>query len=422
MAGATRNARRQAPRLGLLVLAAACAAAQEPPGGPPDVTPPALVAVRPDSAAVLPGYRDPAVFTFDEVINERSGGRLEDLFLISPRPERVTASWKRTRVEVRPAGGWRPNAVYRVTLLPGITDLRSNRMRTGSELIFSTGIPIPHTRVAGTVINWAAGRIGIGALVEAIGPDSAVYYTKADSAGDFVLRALPVGSYALIATIDDNNNRQRDRREAFDSLPLRVDTTAADSTALLDLWAFVHDTVGPALTTVSRQDSITARLEFGQKLRPGEPAPDAVTARLLPDSTPVAVVAVWTPATYDSVHAAETSRDTSVAPGDTTRARRDTAAAPRDTAARPPRGGVGPRRAFGQPEPKPAAADTGRSARLLKQRPALIDVWMVRLAEPLARGGRYLFEARAANVNGVTTVARSVLAVPDSTAAAARRP
>lgn len=409
MAGATRNARRQAPRLGLLVLAAACAAAQEPPGGPPDFTPPALVAVRPDSGAVLPGYRSPAVFTFDEVINERSAGRLEDLFLISPRPARVTTAWKRTRIEVRPAGGWRPNAVYRVTLLPGIQDLRNNQMRTGGELIFSTGIPIPSTRVAGTVINWAAGRVGVGALVEAIGPDSAVYYTKADSAGDFVLRALPAGAYALIATIDDNNNHQRDRREAFDSVPLRVDTTAAaDSTALLDLWAFVHDTVGPSIKTVSRQDSISARLEFSQKLRPGNPAADAVTARLLPDSTPVAIAAVWTLTTYDSVRAAETPRDTS--------------GAPRDTTARPPRGVVAPRRAFGQAEPKPAAADTGRGARLLKQRPALIDVWIVRLAASFVPGGRYLFEARAANVNGATVTTRAVLAVPDSTPAAPRPP
>jgi hypothetical protein len=422
VAGATRDARRQAPRLGLLVLAAACAAAQEPPGGPPDFTPPTLTGVRPDSGAVLPGYRGAAEFAFDEVISERSAQRLDDLFMISPRPERVSVSWKRTRLDVRPAGGWRPNAVYRVTLLPGVMDLRNNRMRTGGDLVFSTGGPIPETRVAGTVVDWAKGQIGAGALVEAIGPDSAVYFTKADSAGDFVLRAIPPGSYALIATADENNNRRRDRREAFDSVPLTVDTTAADSTPR-ELWAFVHDTVGPPLRTVTQVDSTTVRLEFGQQLRPDAPPSDAVTAWQLPDTTPVAVAAVWTPSVYDSVRRAEAPRDTTRAPGDTT-AGRDTTGAPaaaRDTAARVPPRGAPPRRP-GQIEAKPVAADTGRAAQLLKQRPALFDTWTVRLATVLAPGGRYLFEARATNVSGVTNAARAVLAVPDSTAAAARRP
>ena len=381
----------------------------EPPGGPPDVAPPVLTAVRPESGAVVPDYRDPVVFSFDEVISERSAGRLEDLFLISPRPERVTTSWKRRSLEVRPDGGWRPNAVYRVTLLSGVTDLRGNRMRTGGELIFSTGVPIPDTRVAGTVVDWAAGRIGVGALVEAIGPDSVVYFTKADSSGAFLLRAIPPGTYSLIGTLDENSNRKRDRREAFDSLPLTVDTTAApDTTARLALWTFAHDTVGPPLRGAERQDSLTVRLEFAQKLTPGDPATDAVTARQLPDSTPVAVVAVWTPAVYDSVHQTEAPRDTSAAAGDTTAARRDTTAA---RAAPPP-----PRRFGVSPQAKPTPADTGHAAQLLKQRPALIDVWMVRMAAPLAPGGRYLFEARATNVNGVAAASHVVLAVPDSTA------
>jgi hypothetical protein len=409
VAGAARDARRQAPRLGLLVLATACAASQEPPGGPPDAAPPVLVAVRPDSGAVLAGFRDPVVFTFDEVIDERSGSKLENLFLISPRPERVRASWKRSRIEVRPSGGWRPNAVYRVELLPGITDLRHNPMRTGGELIFSTGVPISDTRVRGTVVNWAAARIGAGALVEAIASDSLIYFTKADSTGDFTLRALPPGEYALIATVDENNNRKRDRREAFDSLPLRVDSTAS-----AELWAFAHDTVGPPLRTASLVDSVTVRLEFGQQLRPGEPAPDAVTAMQLPDSTPVAILAVWTPTIYDSVRAAEAPRDTTAGRPDTAQARRDTAVAGPPLGAQPRRP-LAPQGMRG-PETQAARPDTGRVARLLKRRPALTGAWLVRLARPLLPGGRYVFEARATNVNGAAATSHTVLAVPDSTA------
>lgn len=402
MAGAARDARRQAPRLGLLVLATACAAAQEPPGGPPDFTPPTLVAVQPDSDAVLPGFRDAVVFTFDDVINERSGGALASLFLVSPRPERVDVSWKRRRIAVRPSGGWRPNTVYHVTLLPGISDLRNNQMRAGSQLVFSTGIPIPDTRVTGTVVNWDGGRIGVGALVEAITPDSLDYFTVADSTGDFTLGGLPAGRYALIATIDANTNRQRDRREPFDSV-----TLALDSTASLELWAYVHDSTGPRLSQATRLDSTTLRLEFSQKLAPGDSAVDSLSVKQLPDSTPIDVVAAWTVATYDSVRKAE-------APADTTR--RDTTAAPRDTTGRARDTTAAARKAgFAKAEVQPAQPDTGRIAVLLRQRPVLRDAWVVRLGTPLTPGGRYVIEARAANLNGAAATSHTMLTLPDST-------
>ena len=44
---------------------------------------------------------------------------------------------------VKPKEGWRPNRVYRVQLLPGLTDLRQNPSREGAVLTFSTGAPRP---------------------------------------------------------------------------------------------------------------------------------------------------------------------------------------------------------------------------------------------------------------------------------------
>lgn len=402
----------QAARLGLLALVAACAQSQEPPGGPPDFRAPTLLAVVPDSGAVQPGFRAPAVFQFDEVISEQSGGRLEDLVLVSPRPERVDVSWKRNRLEVRPRGGWRPGTVYQVRLLPGIADLRNNRLLQGHELIFSTGPAIPDTRLEGTVVNWPAARLALRALVEAIAiagaDDSLIYATQADSAGDFVLRALPPGEYLLVGTVDQNDNRRRDRREAFDSVRVRLDSTAAHV-----LWAFEHDTVGPQIRTASQTDSVTVRLEFTQHVRPGDPDAGAVSAVLLPDSTPVALDTVLLPAAYDSLRAAEAAlRDSLAALAADSAARADTARA--DTAmARPAR------REAGRPVETRARADTGRAAQLLSRRPPLANAWVVRLAEPLRPGGRYLFSTRAANVSGAIAESRAVLAVPDSAAAAA---
>jgi hypothetical protein len=372
--------------------------------------------VVPDSGAVLPGFRDAAEFRFDEVISEQSGGGLEDLVLVSPRPERVSVSWKRSRIEVRPRGGWRPGVVYQVRLLAGIADLRNNRLTAGHELIFSTGPEIPDTRLQGTVVNWTAARVAIRALVEAIAnagtADSLIYATQADSIGDFVLRALPPGEYLLVATVDENDNRRRDRREAFDSITVRIDSTESRV-----LWTFVHDTVGPQIRTAAQVDSVTVRLEFSQSLRPGPPDSGAVAALLLPDSTPVAVDTVLLPASYDSLRTAEAAvRDSLAALAADSAARADTAradTAQADTAAMPPR----PRRDPGRPADTRPQADTSRTARLLRQRPPLVNSWVVRLVEPVAPGGRYLFVARAANANGAVAESRAVLAVPDSAAA-----
>ncbi|MDH5551651.1 MAG: Ig-like domain-containing protein, partial [Gemmatimonadota bacterium] len=177
MARAARNARRQAARLGLLTAwaLAACAVMQDPPGGPPDFAPPTIVAIAPDSGSVAPQFDGRLRFQFDEVINEQSGGGLAKLIELSPRTPELDVSWKRTAIEVKPASGWRANAVYRVVLLPGVADLRNNRMEAGRTVVFSTGGEIPATRLTGVVLDWENGRVGQRALVEAVLlPDSLV--------------------------------------------------------------------------------------------------------------------------------------------------------------------------------------------------------------------------------------------------------
>src|SRR2546422_10328791 len=76
VAGPTPGTRRQAQGPGLLVALAlaACAKLGDPPGGPPDTTPPTVVAVRPESGAVVPDFHGDAVVQFDEVIDEMAGG------------------------------------------------------------------------------------------------------------------------------------------------------------------------------------------------------------------------------------------------------------------------------------------------------------------------------------------------------------
>ena len=281
--------RLSSPAVALLVIS--CASVQAPPGGPPDAAPPVLQAVTPDSGSVAEGLKDPVTFQFDEVIDERSGGGLERLVFLSPVPAQTEVDWRRSSVAVRPRGGWRVGTTYHVTLLPGVTDLRGNKLATGKTVVFTTGGPVPNATIAGTVVDWEAGRLTARALVRAVLlPDSLVYLAAADSVGDFRLGALPPGRYHLAAIADANNNRRQDGREPFDSL-----TVELDSLVERVFWTFRQDTIGPSLSGATLVDSQTVRLEFSQALPPTPPEPTAIQVLTLPDSQPLALTAVWLP-------------------------------------------------------------------------------------------------------------------------------
>jgi hypothetical protein len=392
---------------------------QEPPGGPPDFAAPIILSVSPDSGSVQQDFDDPMKIQFDEVISEASGGGLANLVTVSPRPRQVRVTWHRSSINVKPADGWRPDLVYHVVLAPGITDLRNNRMEQGFTVIFSTGGEIPDTRLSGTVLDWEGGRPGGLALVEAVLlPDSLVYVSRADSSGEFAFTALPRGTYTVSAAIDGNSNGRIDPRDAFDSV-----TITLDSAATHPFWTFTHDTAGPQLSQADRVDSITARLQFDQMLLPAEPEAAAVRAWALPDTTPVAVAAVLRPDVFDSLRTAEQ------AAADSARAAVDSAAAARDTVpVDTTRVGLPgrERRPRGQPAAPPAEAvqdsttraDTSRAQRLLAERPALSNLWYVRMEQSLVPGGRYLFEAAAQGIAGATAESRAVLVMPEPLPAA----
>ena len=184
------------------------------PGGPPDIAPPQLVATRPDSLASIPNFKGDVEFQFDEVISEGGSpnqgagtGDLEKLVILSPTTRVPDVSWRRSRITVHPAEGWRPNRVYRVELLPGVVDLRRNQSKRGTVLTFTTGAPLPTTTIDGTVVDWTSSRPSSEALVEALLlPDSLSYRGLADSSGHFSLGPLPAGEYLVRGVIDQNRN------------------------------------------------------------------------------------------------------------------------------------------------------------------------------------------------------------------------
>lgn len=269
------------------VLLDACASPGVPPGGPVDTAAPQVVRIVPDSGRAGTTPRD-VIFRFDEVVSERPSGAptLESLFLISPRDGTPRVDWGREEIAVRPRRGWRPNTTYTVALLPGLSDLRGNTRNTGASTIFSTGGAIATSRVAGVLFDWVDGNLVRRGYVEAATPPDTtiVYVTTTDSTGSFVFANLPPGPYRIRGWSDDNGNRGLDTREAWDS----VAVTLADS-ARVELLAFVHDSIGTRLSTVSLRDSVTLLLTFD--------GPLAVTPAVTPanvrvraaDSTDVAV-------------------------------------------------------------------------------------------------------------------------------------
>jgi Big-like domain-containing protein len=423
MARPAAGAGRQAQVAGLLLTAllggGACASQGDPPGGPPRTTPPAILRTVPESGKVVPDLHGDAVVQFDEVIDEmpsRGGAAgaisgLAQKIVLSPVGGDVKVSWHRSAIHVSPHEGWQRGRVYHLQVLPGIADLRRNVTKTGTTIVFTTGPAIPAATLTGTVLAWADQRTLPQAVIRAAPlPDTVAYVTLADSGGTFRLPAVPPGRYRVWAIQDENNNRRQDRREAFDSVTVTVDSTAS---ALL--WAFVHDTVGPRVRTVEPIDSVDFRVAFSAPLDPRRALDTAMVRVLtLPDSTPVAVRALYTAARFDSIQArARAVADSLKRLRDTTH--RDTTAR---AGARPPAAQRAPAvgRAPGAPSRADTTApkvDTARVRKLLSERPVPYDRLVVQTTQPLAPGAKYLVRVRGAtNLSGVAADGQGVLVVP----------
>ena len=378
----------------ILAALASCARMEPPPGGPPDAEPPRLITTLPDSLARIPDFDGAVEFHFDEVVSEgataRQGtgtGELDRLVILSPTTRVPEVRWRRSRITVKPDEGWRPDRVYRVELLPGVTDLRRNRSDQGTVVTFTTGAPPPTARVEGQIFDWSAGRPAPAALVVALLlPDSLPYRGLADSSGRFALGPLPAGEYLVSGVLDQNRNRRADGREAYDTARVRA---AEGPAAVGELWTFVHDTVPPRITGVTVRDSLSAVVELSQPLQPGlRLRPADARVGLLPDSTPVPVVSILPRPLDDSLHAPPpTPADSAAAPG--------APAAP------------------GQRQPAVPAPGRARPA-VPASRPPLSDQLVLRVGRTWSPGGRYVVTVRGLrNVTGVEGEGRATLAVPE---------
>jgi len=261
----------------LLAGLAACASAGPPPGGPEDHEPPQIISLTPDSGQVNVKVKE-VQFQFDEVVSDRPAGAagLDRMFLISPRNGDPRVSWHRSRISVRPQRGFRDSTAYRITMLPGIADLRGNIRRDGATLVFSTGSTFPTLGIVGTVFDWTGQSVANGAYVEAIAKKDTtiVYLSASDTSGSFDLGPLPAGEYLVRALIDQNSNRIFDRNEKWDS----VSVTVAASRPSVELDLIERDSVPPAFADVVVDDSVTMTITFDKAIDPATPLQPALVA------------------------------------------------------------------------------------------------------------------------------------------------
>jgi len=404
------------PALFALSAVLACAKMAPPPGGPTDHIPPILLSTVPESVGVYPTWDKDVEFRFDEIVSEGSTpsmglgtGDLERLILVSPSHEIPRIKWKRDRITVRPREGWKPNRVYRIELLPGIVDLSRNKTDTSIVITFSTGSPLPTDTVEGQAVDWVAGQYARQALIAlALMPDTLIYRTLTDSSGRFRIGPLPQGEYVAFAVLDANHNLQKEDREAFDSVRVPQGTKTIPT-----LWIYPHDSVGPRISGITANDSVSATITFTQPLAPRQRFDSLqVLLRELPDSIPVHVASLLPKPVDDSIQLVVRARIDSLRADSIAR---DTTAVPADSLA-------GKKPKFAQPRPihlpsrpSPGAADSTALKQLLAQRPPLFDKLVLRVDSAFKPGGKYLVDVPGIrNVNGVATEeARAGFTVPE---------
>jgi hypothetical protein len=398
-------------QLGLGALAVAttaitvgCASASQPPGAPERHTPPAVVSTSADSGATNVKLRA-FEFRFDEVVSDRPSGtatNLDQLFLISPRDGSPDVGWHRNRITVRPRRGFRPNTAYRITMLPGLADLRGNVKKDGLSILFSTGPTFPPHGILGRAFDWAQERPASGAYIEAISraDTTLVYVTASDTTGMFELGPLDSGTYLVRGLIDQNSNRAVDVREKWDTTTVQV----VDARIPIELDLIERDSTPANLTNSAPEDSVTLRLGFDKAISPTVDLQPSLFRIQRSDSTPLVIDRVEWFSTYSRAKAAA---DSIRRANDTTRT--DTT---RRVPAQPAGGlpGLTPRGAPPPPKPRVPAPETGIVIHLSPSTPMT--------------PGRYAITVRGlSNLRGNATELRRVFTVaPPQPRDTTRRP
>ena len=159
------------------------------------------------------------------------------MVFISPKSGEPQVDWRRSQIDIRPKKGWKPNTVYTVTVAAGIMDLRNNSIDSATRIVFSTGGPIPDTKITGVAFDWQVGSRRIEGDrrgdCAAIAPRIRRSPTPSAVTRSNIYRRA---SGHLRAFVDRNLNRQLEPLEPFDTASVTLTQNAN-----ADFYAFSHD-------------------------------------------------------------------------------------------------------------------------------------------------------------------------------------
>ncbi|MCL2435273.1 MAG: Ig-like domain-containing protein [Lentimicrobiaceae bacterium] len=194
-----------------LLLLAGCAKIVLPSGGPKDVTPPKVVAEKPENAST--NFQGKIIkITFDEYVTLNNP--TENVIFSPPLNERIDYSTKGKSVLVKMQDTLRQNTTYNILFSNCIQDFNEGNKLNSYDYAFSTGDSIDMHKLFGVVVNAETNQPEAGCFVMLYEQDvdslpltvRPNYLTKTNEQGRFIFNHLKPESYKVFALKDINSN------------------------------------------------------------------------------------------------------------------------------------------------------------------------------------------------------------------------
>lgn len=254
--------------LGFIILLSACATPIAPTGGPPDRTGPKIVKTTPATGTV---NFDKRTFTieFDEYLNRANFARE-----VSIEPDLgigYSIEWKRKTVTIKFEQSFPDSTTVILTLGSGVTDTRSNKMGSPTQIAVSTGPEIDEGKISGRIRNaeTGAGFEGLSVFLYKSPFDlgqKADYKAISDTGGVFRFQYLSGGNYKAFALEDVNRNRVWNKNfenaQPFNKEYVQLDKS--DSVSLDVLYFAKGDTLSPRVQGVGLFSTQRLRIRFSE--------------------------------------------------------------------------------------------------------------------------------------------------------------
>jgi len=240
------------------LLSLSCAKIVTPTGGPKDVTPPVILAEKPENGST--NFHGKTIkITFDEFVTLNNP--IENVIFSPPLNERVEYTTKGKSVIVKMRDTLRENTTYNILFSDCIQDFREGNKINSYNYAFSTGDSIDRHKLFGMAVNAETNKPEAGFFVMLYETDidslplttRPNYITKTNAQGYFFFNHLKPQSYKLFALKDINSNLIYDLPNeiiAFSNSLHLAKYYATDSLLNLDTAAFI------TLRTFQEKDTI----------------------------------------------------------------------------------------------------------------------------------------------------------------------